>query len=97
MSSSFNVSKINFSEDNDNDSNKILSNSNKLKTKSMINIKYFKDNSYYLFNEIFSDMEFVNMQEEKIKINDYNDFYNFQLNLNANYKSCIKFFDYKNK
>ena len=97
MSSSFNVSKINFSEDNDNDSNKILSNSNKLTTKSMTNIKYFKDNSYYLFNEIFSDMEFVNMQEEKIKINDYNDFYNFQLNLNDNYKSCIKFFDYKNK
>ena len=97
MCSSFNASKINFGEDNENEANKILSNSNKSKTKSMTNIKYFRDTSYYLFNEIFSDMEFVNMQGEKIKINDYNDFYNFQLNLNANYKSCIKFFDYKNK
>ena len=97
MCSSFNASKINFCEDNENEDNKILSNSNKAKTKSMTNIKYFRDTSYYLFNEIFSDMEFVNMQGEKIKINDYNDFYNFQLNLNANYKSFIKFFDYKNK
>ena len=97
MCSSFNASKINFCEDNENEDNKILSNSNKAKNKSVTNIKYFRDTSYYLFNEIFSDMEFVNMQGEKIKINDYNDFYNFQLNLNANYKSFIKFFDYKNK
>ena len=96
MCSSFNASKI-ICKDNENEDNKILSNSNKAKTKSMANIKYFRDTSYYLFNEIFSDMEFVNMQGEKIKINDYNDFYNFQLNLNANYKSFIKFFDYKNK
>jgi hypothetical protein len=74
-----------------------MNDSNKSKIKPLTNIKYLRDNSYDLFNEIFSSMEFENIQNEKIKINDYNDFYNFQLNLNANYKPSIKFFDYENK
>ena len=65
--------------------------------KSKINIKYLKDTSYDLFNEIFTDMEFENLLGEKIQINDYQDFHNFQIELNSKYYANIKFFDYKNK
>ena len=97
MKSSLNISKIIFSDDKENKTPKIKNNSNTPKTKPFTTIKYFRDTSYDLFDEIFSDMEFENMQNEKIKINDYNDFYIFQLNVNANYKPSIKFFDYENK
>ena len=89
--------KINHSNEKENKTHNEMNDSNKPKIKSLTNIKYLRDNSYDLFNEIFSSMEFENLQNEKIKINDYNDFYNFQLNLNANYKPSIKFFDYENK
>ena len=89
--------KINHSNEKENKTHNEMNDSNKPKIKSLTNIKYLRDNSYDLFNEIFSSMEFENIQNEKIKINDYNDFYNFQLNLNANYKPSIKFFDYENK
>ena len=100
MNSSFNASKNNSISDKENSESKLqiqLLSNHKPKAKSMINIKYFKDISYFLFNEIFSDMEFTNIENEKIKINDYEDFYNFQKKLNSYYKSYIKFFDYKNK
>ena len=89
--------KINHSNEKENKTHNEMNDSNKSKIKPLTNIKYLRDNSYDLFNEIFSSMEFENIQNEKIKINDYNDFYNFQLNLNANYKPSIKFFDYENK
>ena len=89
--------KINHSNEKENKNHNEMNDSNKSKIKPLTNIKYLRDNSYDLFNEIFSSMEFENIQNEKIKINDYNDFYNFQLNLNANYKPSIKFFDYENK
>ena len=100
MNSSFNASKNNSISDKENSESRLqiqLLSNHKPKAKSMINIKYFKDISYFLFNEIFSDMEFTNIENEKIKINDYEDFYNFQKKLNSYYKSYIKFFDYKNK
>jgi len=65
--------------------------------KSKIKIKYLKDTSYDLFNEIFSEMEFENLEGEKVQINDYQDFHNFQLELNSKYNADIKFFDYKNR
>ena len=40
-------------------------------------------------------MEFENLEGEKIQISDYQDFYNFQLDLNSKYNVDIKFFDYK--
>ena len=55
--------------------------------KPLTNIKYFKDISNDLFNQIFSNMEFNNISGEKIPINDYHDFYNFQINLNSNYNN----------
>ena len=64
--------------------------------KSKINIKFLRDTSYDLFNEIFTDMEFENLEGEKVQINDYQDFHNFQLALNSKYNADIKFFDYKN-
>ena len=70
---------------------------NNPKRKSNKTIKYLKDTSYDLFNEIFNGMEFEDISKEKIKINDYQDFYNFQLRLNSKYNPDIKFFDYKNK
>ena len=73
----------------------ITSYNNDSETKSKTNIKYLKDTSYDLFNEIFSDMEFENLEGEKIQISDYQDFYNFQLDLNSKYNVDIKFFDYK--
>ena len=64
--------------------------------KSKINIKYLRDTSYDLFNEIFTDMEFENLKGEKIQINDYQDFHNFQLALNSKYNANINCFNYKN-
>ena len=65
--------------------------------KSKRNIKYLRDTSYDLFNEIFTEMEFENLEGEKVQINDYQDFHNFQLELNSKYNADIKFFDYKNR
>ena len=65
--------------------------------KSKIAFKYLKDTSYDLFNEIFSDMEFHNLKKENIKINNYEDFYRFQVELNSNYKPIIEDFDYTKK
>jgi len=59
------------------------------KIKSSTNIKYLEDISNDLFNQIFTNMEFNNISGEKIPINDYNDFYNYQINLNSNYNSNI--------
>ena len=42
-------------------------------------------------------MEFENLEGEKVQINDYQDFHNFQLALNSKYNADIKFFDYKNR
>ena len=64
---------------------------------SVAKIKYLKDTSYDLFNEIFSEMEFENMNKEIIKIYDYEDFYDFQIQLNSNYNPDIGFFDYENR
>ena len=98
MSSSFNKKpfkqKVENIEDNIRGS---LLHSHSEKIKTMTNIKYYKDTSYSLFDEIFSNMEFENLEGEKVKINDYDDFYNFQKNLNSSYNTTIKFFDYKNK
>ena len=99
MNSSFNKKSLKQKDENteDNLSRSSLLYRHKEKIKTMTNIKYFKDISYYLFDEIFSNMEFENLKGEKVKINDYEDFYNFQKNLNSNYNTNIKFFDYKNK
>ena len=45
--------------------------------KNMINLKYLKDNSYQLFDDIFNDIEFEDIKEKKLKINDYHDFKKF--------------------
>ena len=66
------------------------------KVKSMVNIKYLKDTSYDLFDEIFCDFIFKNIEGKKVVINSYQDFYNFQLQLNSKYNPDINFFDYKN-
>ena len=60
------------------------------------NIRYLKDTSFDLFNEIFRDLQFENLEGAKIQINDYEDFYNYQLQLNSKYKSEINSFNYKN-
>ena len=62
--------------------------------KSMINLKYLKDNSYQLFDDIFNDIELEDIKEKKIKINDYHNFNKFLIDLNSNYKSTIKEFEY---
>ncbi len=62
-------------------------NEEKQKIKSFTNIKYLEDISYDLFNQIFSNMEFNNISGEKVPINDYSDFYNYQINLNSNYNN----------
>ena len=62
--------------------------------KNMINLKYLKDNSYQLFDDIFNDIEFEDIKEKKLKINDYHDFKKFLIDLNSNYKSTIKEFEY---
>ena len=64
---------------------------------SMLNIKYLKDNSYDVFNTIFNNMEFENIKGQKLKINDIQDFNKYQTELNSNYKSKIKLFEYKDK
>ena len=71
--------------------------SNRIDIKENIEFKYLKDISYDVFDEIFSNMEFENMSGEKIKISDYKDFYDFQMNLNSNYKPIINSFDYKSR
>ena len=71
--------------------------SNRIDIKENIEFKYLKDISYDVFDEIFSNMEFENISGEKIKISDYKDFYDFQMNLNSNYKSIINSFDYKSR
>ena len=65
--------------------------------KSMINIKYLNDYSFTLFDSIFRNIEFEDINKENVKINCYDDFYNFQINLNSYYKSSILDFEYKNK
>ncbi len=70
---------------------------NRKKEKAMLNIKYLKDNTYNVFNAIFSGIEFENIKGQKIKNNDIQDFHKFQIELNSNYKSTINVFDYKNK
>ena len=90
----FNSLEFNNIEDT---SNSILSYNRSAKINEMTKIKYIKDTSYDLFDEIFSDMEFENIEGEIVKINNYNDFYDFQINLNSYYDSHIKFFDYKNR
>ena len=70
---------------------------NKNQIKSMINIKYLNDYSFTLFDSIFRNIEFEDINNENIKINCYDDFYNFQINLNSYYKSSILDFEYKNK
>ena len=62
--------------------------------KNMINLKNLKDNSYQLFDDIFNDIEFEDIKEKKIKINDYHSFKKFLIDLNSNYKSTIKEFEY---
>ena len=82
------------------DNNKIdkkESNNKNDKIKLIESFKYLKDNSYDLFNEIFSSLNFENTENKKIQINNYQDFYNFQLQLNSKYKSNINIFDYKNR
>ena len=71
--------------------------SNRIDIKENIEFKYLKDISYDVFDEIFSNMEFENMSGEKIKISDYKDFYDFQMNLKSNYKPIINSFDYKSR
>ena len=75
----------------------IAENNKNAKIKSMANIKYLKDSSYDLFNEIFNQMKFDDIDGTEIKIDDYKDFYDFQMRLNSHYNPDIKFFDYKNK
>ena len=70
---------------------------NRKKEKDMLNIKYLKDNTYNVFNAIFSGIEFENINGQIIKNNDIQDFNKFQIELNSNYKSTINVFDYKNK
>ena len=98
MRSSFNKKTFKQKAENieNNNSESILHTHNE-KIKTMTSIKYYKDISYSLFDEIFSNMEFENLEGEKVKINDYEDFANFQKNLNSNYNTNIKFFDYNNK
>ena len=67
------------------------------KRKFFAKMRYFKDNSHDLFNEIFSDMEFENILEEKVQINDYQEFHNFQTKLNSFYNPDIKTFNYGKK
>ena len=79
-------------DNNDNIENK---NIKKEEQRSFINLKYLKDNSYPLFNEIFNNIEIKNINGEKVKLNNYRDFNKFQIKLNSEYKSIIKEFDYK--
>lgn len=66
----------------------------KNKYENMINLKYLKDNSYQLFDDIFNDIEFEDIKGKIIKINDYHDFKQFIIDLNSNYLSTIKEFEY---
>ena len=59
--------------------------------------KYLKDTSYDLFNEIFKGMEFEDISGEKVKLNDYQEFYDFQIRLSSKYNPDIPFFDYEKK
>ena len=93
-----------FNYNNDRDSVEIIEelqenskNNKNLNNQAKTNIKYLKDTSYDLFNEIFSEMEFENMDGEKVKLDGFEDFYDFQKQLNANYNPDINFFDYKNR
>ena len=79
-------------EDNINNKGK---NSNQIK--SMVSIKYLNDCSFALFDSIFRNIEFKEINKENVTINSYDDFYNFQVNLNSYYKSSIIDFEYKNK
>ena len=63
----------------------IAENNKNAKIKSMANIKYLKDSSYDLFNEIFNQMKFDDIDGTEIKIDDYKDFYDFQMRLNSHY------------
>ena len=65
--------------------------------KSMTSIKLKNDLSYNLFNDIFNNREFLDINEKQIKINNFQKFYEFQKELNSNYKSQIKRFNYKRK
>ena len=67
------------------------------KSKYMINIKYLNDFSFTLFDTIYRNIEFEDINNEIAKINSYDDFYNFQIKLNSYYKSSILDFEYKNK
>ena len=96
MDSFSNDDQLEFNE-MDSKSDEILTYSKDVEIEKMTNIKYLRDTSYDLFNEIFSDLEFENMKGEKININDYQDFYNFQIKLNSDYDTNIKYFDYKNR
>lgn len=74
----------------------IKSNTKERKNKPMIIVKYLKDNSYDIFNEIFSEFELQNLNGEKITINNCDEFYIYQIELNSNYKPKIDAFDYTN-
>ena len=67
------------------------------KSKYMINIKYLNDFSFTLFDTIYRNIEFEDINNEIAKINSYDDFYNFQIKLNSYYKSSILDFEYENK
>ena len=64
------------------------------KSNSFLNIKYLKDTSYELFDTIFNDIELKNIKTEKVVIEDYEDFRNFQIDLNSDYLEKIKKFEY---
>ena len=68
-----------------------------IENKSMINIKHLYDSSFTLFDNIFRNITVKDIYDEDAKINSYNDFYLFQINLNSYYKSSIIDFEYRNK
>ena len=85
-----NISEVtNNINNNENESKK--TNKNKKKSKFV----HLKDFSYDIFNAIFNNIEFNNIKNKKIKIKDFQDFIDFQKNLNSYYKPKIRTADYK--
>ena len=84
-------------EANDETTNKIFLKKIYNKSNSFLNIKYLKDTSYELFDTIFNDIELKNIKTEKVVIEDYEDFRNFQIDLNSDYLEKIKKFEYNDK
>ena len=61
------------------------------------NIKILNDISYNLFDFIFNDIQITNFENKDVIINGYEDFYNYQKDLNSHYKTSINSLDYKKK